>query len=1013
MAKKKQKTTVTAKRPKNNFKGKLSLVIPCYNESSRLKRLLKKLQEFEKKWAKDLEVILVDDGSTDDSVSKINSLFTTGFSERIDFKFIPLEENVGKGGALKAGVAEATGDYILTLDADFATNPSDLLQWQKVLPGKSFSNNEIYIGSREHEHSEVKGQPLRRLAGLIYNFIIQLLTNLNLNDTQCGFKLYPRDIAHNLFSNMKNTGWAHDIELLYQAKFQGIPINMMPIKWEHQEDSKISLISDSFKMAFATAAISTRLNWNWFVKQPLQSLSDPSLSRSEPAIFRLLFFTLAVLLFFAMPLLSFDFGITGDEELQKVYGEKILSYFETDGEDDSALNYKNLYYYGGLFDYCAAWLNAKIGGFDPYDMRHMLNAFVGFLMMLFTGLLAKELSNSWRVAFFALLLIVLSPRIFGHSMNNPKDIPFAAAYVFSALYLIRFMKELPRPSTKTIVFLTLGIAASINVRVGGILLIAYFGLFTGVSYLWKKELREKLTDFPKMAKVALKALIVIVGAYFLGMLYWPYAQQAPLSNPLKALSEMSNFSTSIRMLFEGEHLWSDELPWYYIPKWIAISAPVVVLAGLAAFLAFFGINFKKIDNRSWIFTGFIVVFPIGYAIYKESSLYDGMRHFLFVYPILAVLAAYGWEQLIQFKDSKGFKMAVQGVLILLFALPAVWMIKNHPYQYLYFNELAGGVNAAYGKYETDYWMNSMKGLCEWLVENDDQIKSGEEVKVITNCAVPVIHYMKNLAPNVKVYYSRFNNRNQYAGKYYLYISRFLDRNFMLNGAYPMEEVVYTENVGDIVIGAITKRNGTVEFDAYQAEKNRNLARAASLYAQELKTNPKNDVALLGRANAFINQRQYTNAKPVLDSLLALSETNVNSQYSLGLYHFNSGDRENAKKTFERIKELNYKFNASYYYLASIYAQENDFAAAMENIEGYDKENGNIAQAYDMGIQIAQQLNAKHKELFFQAKKAYLAQDGTQAYQLLNQSLAMNSTYAPAVRLKEAFDKAIAQQQQKQ
>ncbi len=1011
MAKKKQKAAIAVKGPKNNYNGRLSLVIPCYNESARLKRLFKKLQDFERKWDKELEIVIVDDGSSDDTKSKINSLAPT-WSSKTSFKFLPLEKNVGKGGALKAGVAEADGDHILTLDADFATNPVELLNWQKLIPTKSFSNKEIYIGSREHADSKVQGQALRRVAGLIYNFVIQFFTNLNINDTQCGFKLYPKNIAKKLFADLKTNGWAHDIELLYQAKFDETPINAMPIKWEHQDESKISLVSDSLKMGFSTALISARLNWNYFVTQPLKSLGSKEASIGEPRIYRFLFFATAVLLFFLMPMLSFDYGITGDEDTQKVYGEKILAYFETDGEDASALEYKNLYHYGGLFDYCAAWLNENIGGFDPYDMRHMLNAFVGFLMMLFTGLLAKELSNSWRLAFFALILVILSPRIFGHSMNNPKDIPFAAAYVFSALYIVRFMKQLPRPSVKTVVFLVLGIAASINVRVGGILLIAYFGLFTGISYLWRKELRTDLTNFPRLGKVALKAGIVVVGSYFLGLLYWPYALEAPMTNPLKSLSEMSNFSTSIRMLFEGDHLWSDELPWYYIPKWIAITAPIAVLVGLLGFLAFMGINYKKVDYRSWLFMAFIVVFPISYAIYKESSLYDGMRHFLFVYPILAVLAAFGWDQMVRFKDVKTVRMAVVGVFALLLAMPAYWMVKNHPYQYVYFNALSGGTSNAYGNYETDYWMNSMKGLCEWLVENDEEIKSGKEVRVITNCAMPVIHYMEQLAPNVKVYYSRFNNRNKYPGKYYLYISRFLDRNFMMNGAFPMSETVYEEKVDGMVIGAISKRKHDFEVKAFKAEKEKNFALAASLYGQELKTNPKNDVALLGRANSLINLRRFAEAKPPLDSLIALSETNVNSQYSLGLYYFNSGDNANAKKTFENIKELNYKFNASYYYLASIFAQENNLPKAMENIEGYDKENGNIPAAYDMGMQISQKLNAKHKELFFQAKKLYLQQNGQEAYNLLNQSLAMNSTYPPAVRLKEAFDKAIAQQKQK-
>ena len=994
----------------NNFKGKLSLVIPCYNESKRADNLFQTLKDFDRKWGNELQVILVDDGSKDDTVKKIQNLSTNSFSSTTEFELVQLAENQGKGAAIIAGVEKANGDFVLTLDADMATNPNELFKWLRMLPSKTFNSNEILIGSREHENSKIKGQFLRRFAGLVFNFIIQLFTNLNIPDTQCGFKLYPTAIAKRLFANLKTKGWAHDVELLYQAKLEGIKIVPMPVKWEHQEDSKISLVSDSIKMLFQTILISISLNWRWFIVKPIQDLTNRRFDNSDPSYYRLLFVIFSIALFFLMPMLSFDFGLTGDEELQKVYGEKILAYFETDGEDKSALDYKNLYYYGGLFDYCAAWLNKNVGGFDEYELRHMLNAFVGFLMIFFTGLLAREVSGTWRIAFFALLFMALSPRIFGHSMNNPKDIPFAAAYVFTSLYLIRFLKQLPKPGSKTIVMLIIGIAAAINVRVGGILLIAYFGLFTGLSYLMTPELRTKITDFKHIGKIAGIVLAVAALAFFGGMMYWPYALQAPLTNPFKALSEMSNFSTSIRMLFEGAHLWSDELPWYYIPKWIAISAPLFTLFGLLLFAVFYALKFKKIDYLPLMFILFTAVFPVAYAVYKGSSLYDGMRHFLFIYPILAVLAAWGWNELIEIKKAK---WVASGLLIILLSLPAYWAVKNHPHQYTYFNEIFGGTSNAYAKYETDYWMNSIKNMSDWLIENDERVKKGEKVLVYTNCAIPAQHYLSKKYPNISVGYTRYNDRGEKNGDYFMFISRFVNKDLLENGAWPPADIIYEEKAGGAILGAISKRSPELfDYKASEAEKAQDFGKAVELFTKEIQQHPKNETAWLGLANNYLQLRNFPKAKESIDEYQKLSDTHINGLMALGLYYLNTGDTQNAKVTLEKMTKLNYKYNASYFYLASIYAQENQPLKAIEAVEKYDEVGGNVAQAYDIGIQLAQQLNMRAKELYFQAKKAYFQQNGTAALQYLKQALAVDPDYEPAIKLNKAFDEIIAKQNQK-
>ena len=341
-----------------SFDGKISLVIPCYNESERVPLLVNALKQFDQKWKGEYETIIIDDGSSDDTVQKIQAA-------KLPYcQIISLEKNDGKGAALQRGVAAATGTHILTLDADMATSPLELANWLQQLPDKTFSDNDILIGSREHPDSTIKGEPTRRLMGIVFNFIIQLFTSLNLKDTQCGFKLYPAAIAKDIFQSLRVTGWAHDVELLYKANLQGTPIQQMPVTWEDVKGTKISPLRDSFRMLLQALFISLSVKWDWFIRKPLQRTPPPP--KGEPPIFRLLFVVAAAFLFLLMPLVSSDYGMTGDEHTQRVYGDKLLKNSVTDGEDESYLKWKNLKYYGGLFDYATSRLNPPADPAAPY-----------------------------------------------------------------------------------------------------------------------------------------------------------------------------------------------------------------------------------------------------------------------------------------------------------------------------------------------------------------------------------------------------------------------------------------------------------------------------------------------------------------------------------------------------------------------------------------------------------------------------------------------------------------------
>ena len=223
----------------------LTLVIPCYNESDRIGLLFSGLSSFKQKWPGVFEVIIINDGSMDNTEALL--LNNDFYKQNKDIVFVYTQENTGKGGALRNGVLKAKGEFILTLDADMAAPPEELIKWYAMWNGRP-ADNTIYIGSREHKDSMITKQGDRKVAGNIFNTIVRILTPLKIRDTQCGFKLYPADAGKKLFTNLQTYGWAHDVELLYKAYLDKVNIVEMPLAWNAVEGSKISLFSDGFKM---------------------------------------------------------------------------------------------------------------------------------------------------------------------------------------------------------------------------------------------------------------------------------------------------------------------------------------------------------------------------------------------------------------------------------------------------------------------------------------------------------------------------------------------------------------------------------------------------------------------------------------------------------------------------------------------------------------------------------------------------------------------------------------------
>ncbi len=142
---------------------------------------------------------------------------------------------------------------------------------------------------------------------------------------------------------------------------------------------------------------------------------------------------------------SKDFGISGDEITQNTYGQKVYDYYASFGKDKACLEpfgrITNAFYYGGFYDLVCVTVN-KFSPLDPFDTRHLIDAFCGFLIILFAARLAR-LFKGWDAALLVAWFLFLSPRFFGESMNNPKDVPFALGMLMGVYYICRFFKGIP------------------------------------------------------------------------------------------------------------------------------------------------------------------------------------------------------------------------------------------------------------------------------------------------------------------------------------------------------------------------------------------------------------------------------------------------------------------------------------------------------------------------------------------------------------------------------------------
>ena len=366
--------------------------------------------------------------------------------------------------------------------------------------------------------------------------------------------------------------------------------------------------------------------------------------------------------------------------------------------------------------------------------------YVTFIFSLMTyGAIAEILGIliSSRFAWVGVISLALIPQFWGHSFFNPKDIPFAAWMTLTTVvnaYGVNFLTNLfqrlqrnknqieetiatEKYSTVQLKYLILW-GTSLGILWGLLAGIRMPGVFVSFFFFLTYFLVNYKCQKPWMSLIIL-GFVSSITTYLTIVLLYPSSWQSPFQFIVETLGYFANHEWNPLNHFQGEFIPAKETPWTYLPVWYSVSVPEIFLIFGCMGLVITSVKYKSfspLQQSSAILLGLqLFFFPIA-AIVKNSTVYDGLRQFLFTLPALATFAAIGLVWIFQITPPK-IKLGLVSLILILCLNIVHNMIQLHPYEYIYFNRLSGGLSTAKEHYETDYLGLSLKETLDWINKN--------------------------------------------------------------------------------------------------------------------------------------------------------------------------------------------------------------------------------------------------------------------------------------------------------
>lgn len=418
-----------------------------------------------------------------------------------------------------------------------------------------------------------------------------------------------------------------------------------------------------------------------------------------------------------------DYGISWDEPTQLEIGKANYRYLFKG--DQSLLEMRDRYY-GPLFEIFLVRVMVQVPSREMYLSRHWWNFMAFFVGVVgFVVLLERIYPRRWIVLLGGLFL-VLSPRIFADAFYNSKDIPFLSATIWGMLALSIYLQK---PSLLQVGFLSLATAIMVGIRLPGIFIIGVALVLIG------REVITHRLSFLGGLRDGLMYLFLTTGLVFV---FYPVLWHDPLGELGRAFETMARFPQYLPVYYLGQFLSPQDLPWHYLPVWMAITVPIAYLA-----LAMVGgivilwqwVHYPKTlgheASTPWLLASLWLFSPWVAVLLFHSALYDGWRQMFFLYPAVILFSVRGWEffhpMIARMNTSPFFQKGLIGSLLGSIFIPVIaWMFAFHPYQNVYFNRLAGrDMQTVKMRFDLDYWGLACRQGLETLLTLDAR----ERIKV--------------------------------------------------------------------------------------------------------------------------------------------------------------------------------------------------------------------------------------------------------------------------------------------
>ena len=659
---------------------------------------------------------------------------------------------------------------------------------------------------------------------------------------------------------------------------------------------------------------------------------------------RIIFIIIAIAIAAVMFSLVSDYGSSiAEDEYQITQSIQLDRYYKSLGSDTSILESSHPMY-SGWFNALTVTLSDVFTNCEIRGVRHATNAVFGFVGILFAALLAKRCRN-WRTASFTMLLLGLSPVIFGHSMFNLDDIPVFATFAASLFFVKRLADHFPKPKIVDAVFFALSSALCITANPDCSLIVAIALILCIIGLVAQRKHNEIKKAAIRYPIFAVGSLAVIFGIVILlipqGIGEW-----------------LNSFSPNspTRILFEGKLVWTDLLPWYYNTKMLVMTIPAAVFVGMLLAL---GLCFVKKSNRAEIIT-LVCISAVSILIFSLKSDTNGIwQHLLYAEIPLYIVAAIGFDMLAESSRSTATQIAGIAIPLLLMIMPAVHIFRSHPYSHIYYNEFTGGLNHAFGRYELENYGVSNLEAAQWIIDNGKYNLSGDQLFVAARSEKAGKHYFGKYKYEVSIVETRWAERANHIWDYAIFPVTGIEPEILTSQYFPPKNTVDTISIDNVPICLVLQRTDTCDLYGRGYLANNDVQHAIELLEMAVYNDPTNESAMINLIDANLRINNKDAMKKWIDRFLEIAPRDDVGNYYNAYYQNITGNNDEAERISKEIIEYNPRFSLAYMFLSMVYTLQ----------KRYDEAESIILSTVDYDIydeQAARQLvrvyNAQQKDI---------------------------------------------------